>query len=163
MVWATCCLGFFGFLKAGRVYCQLQLWSFHTSTCSGIASQCKSPPSLNVHIKSSKTDPFWQCSFVCLGRGWYSLPNHRNHGLSPTLGVLTGSPLHWLGWSDFIPFLAGNSFREPYKQQVFLDGSLTSFSTGPATTAAQHSIPDHLHVIKTMGRGTSNAYQLYSM
>ena len=76
MLWAACCLGFFGFLQAGEfmVNCAFEP-SIHLTVQDLQVDAEVNPSSLRVHIKSSKTDPFCQgCfvdlfCFVYLGRG----------------------------------------------------------------------------------------------
>ena len=70
MLWAACCLGFFGFLQAGEfmVNCAFDP-SIHLTIQDLQVDAEVNPSSLRVHIKSSKTDPFRQGCFIYLGRG----------------------------------------------------------------------------------------------
>ena len=74
MLWAACCLGFFGFLRAGEftVNCACDP-SFHLTVQELQVDAEANPSSLRVRIKSSKTDPFRQGCFIYLGRGQASL------------------------------------------------------------------------------------------
>ena len=67
MLWAACCLGFFGFLQAGEfmVNCAFEP-SIHLTVQDLQVDAEVNPSSLRVHIKSSKTDPFCQGCFVDL-------------------------------------------------------------------------------------------------
>ena len=112
-------------------------------------------------IKSSKTDPPRQGCFTYLGRGQYPLCPisailaylHLREPSSGPLFIDThGRPLTRSRLSSFI---------QSVLQGAVISGQFSgySFRIGAATTAAQCGIPDHL--IKTMGRWTSDAYQLY--
>ena len=74
MLWAACCLGFFGFLWAGEitVNCAFDP-SIHLTVPDLQVDAEVNPSSLRVCIKSSKTDPFRQRCFIYLGRGQASL------------------------------------------------------------------------------------------
>ena len=119
------------------------------------------PSSLQVRIKSSKTDSFRQGCFIYLGRG--------QAPLCPVLAIL--AYLHLRGPSSDPLFMDTHgqpltrsclsSFIQSVLQGAGIPGQFSghSFRIGAATTTAQCSIPDHL--IKTMGRWSSDAYQLY--
>ena len=70
MLWAACCLGFFGFLRAGEftVNCAFDP-SIHFTVQDLQVDAEVNPSSLRVHTKSSKTDPFRQGCFIYLGHG----------------------------------------------------------------------------------------------
>ena len=74
MLWAACCLGFFGFLRAGdfMLNCAFDP-SIHLTVQDVQVDAEVNPSSLQVHIKSSKTDPFRQGCFIYLGHGQASL------------------------------------------------------------------------------------------
>ena len=162
MLWAACCLGFFGFLRAGEftVNCAFDP-SIHLTVQDLQVDAEVNPSSLRVCIKSSKTDPFRQGCFIYLGRGQapvcpISAILAYLHRRAPSSGPLVidthGQPLTRSRPSSFIQSvlqIAGIPAQ-------FLGHS---FRIGAATTAAQCGIPDHL--IKTMGRWSSDAYQLY--
>ena len=162
MLWAACCLGFFGFLRAGEftVNCAFDP-SIHLTVQELQVDAEVHPSSLRVRIKSSKTDPFRQGCFIYLGRGQAPLCPisailtylHQRGPLSGPLFIDThGQPLTRSRLSSFI---------QSVLQGAGIPGHFSghSFRTGAATTAAQCGIPDHL--IKTMGRWSSDAYQLY--
>ena len=119
------------------------------------------PSSQRVRIKSSKTDPFCQGFFIYLGRGQAPLCLisailaylHRRGPSSGPLFIDThGQPLTHPPLSSFIPSVL---------QGAGIPGHFSghSFRIGAATTATQCGIPDHL--IKTLGRWSSDAYPLY--
>ena len=114
-----------------------------------------------MQIKASKTDPFRQGCFIYLGRGRTSICPIASvmaylHRRGPAPGPLflheNGQPLSRTQLSNFLQFTLS---------AVGITGTYSghSFRIGAATTAAQQGLPDHL--IKTMGRWSSNAYLLY--
>ena len=162
MLWAACCLGFFGFLRAGEftVNCAFDP-SIHLTVQDLQVDAEVNPSSLRVRIKSSKTDPFRPGCVIYLGRGQAPLCPisailaylHRRGPLSGPLFIDThGQPLTRSRLSSFV---------QSVLQGAGIPGQFSghSFRIGAATTATQCSIPDHL--IKTMGRWSSDAYQLY--
>ena len=162
MLWAACCLGFFGFLWAGEftVDCAFDP-SIHLTVQDLQVDAEVNPSSLRVHIKSSKTDPFHQGCFIYLGHGQVPLCPisailtylHRRGPSSGPLFIDThGQPLTRFRLSSFI---------QSVLQGAGIPGLFSghSFRIGAATTAAQCGIPDHL--IKTLSRWSSDAYQLY--
>ena len=95
-------------------------------------------------------------------RAWSgpSLSNFGNLGIFTSARALVWSPFHRHPWSAF------NSFSSVFLHPVCLTVSRNSwtffshsFRIGAATTATQCGIPDHLY--KTLGRWSSDAYQLY--
>ena len=103
MLWAACCLGFFGFLRAREftVNCAFDP-SIHLTVQDLQVDAEVNPSSLRVRIKSSKTDPFHQGCFIYLGRGQITLSRpwaggpvmHINSTLEPQ-------------WNPFWKFLGG--------------------------------------------------------
>ena len=71
MLWAACCLGFFGFLWAGEFTVNSSFHpSIHLTVLDLQVDVELNPSSLRIHIKSSKTDPFQQGCFLYLGHVW---------------------------------------------------------------------------------------------
>ena len=162
MLWAACCLGFFGFLRAGEFTINSTIDpSIHLTVQDLQVDAEVNPSGLRVCIKSSKTHPFRQGCFIYLGRG--------QAPLCPISAIL--AYLHLRGPSSGPPFIDTHgrpltrsrlsSFVQSVLQGSGIPGQFSghSFRIGAATTAAQCGIPDHL--IKTMGRWTSDAYQVY--
>ena len=143
MLWAACCLGFFGFLRAGEftVNCAFDP-SIHL-TVQDLQDAKANPSSLRVCIKSSKTDPFRQGCFIYLGRGQASL--------CPISAILTY--LHRLGPSSGPLFIDTHgqpltrsrlsSYTQSVLQGAGIPGHFSghSFCIGAAThgCAMQHS------------------------
>ena len=70
MLWAACCLGFSGFLRAGEFTLNS---AFHPSTHMTVsdlqADSLVNPTCFKVRIKCCKTDPFRAGCDIYLGRG----------------------------------------------------------------------------------------------
>ena len=71
MLWAACCLGFFGFLRAGE-FTVVAENAVDLSVCltpADVAIDCHTNPKImKVRIKASKTDPYRQGVDIYLGR-----------------------------------------------------------------------------------------------
>ena len=162
MLWAACCLGFFGFLRAGEFTTNGTFDpSVHLTAADLQVDSSTNPRSFRVLIKCAKTDPFRQGCFIYLGRGSFplcpvtALTNYlqlRGPGTGPLFIYQDGSPLSRSRLSSFL---------QSTLQAAGIPGKFSghSFRIGAATTAAQRGVPDHL--IKTMGRWSSDAYLLY--
>ena len=165
MLWAACCLAFFGFLRCGE-FTLPSATAFDAArhlTYQDIAVDSHAEPStLSVTLKVSKTDQFGRGSTIYLGRG------------TPDLCPVTAI-LHYLAIRGS---LEGPLFKradgQPLTRKWFVDqiqAALTrvginaaaysghSFRIGAATTAAASGVSDSL--IKTLGRWSSDAFQLY--
>ena len=162
MLWAACCCGFFGFLRAGEFTVNSHFNPDIHLTVSDIqADTLVNPGSLRIFIKCSKTDPFRQGCYIYIGAGKRDLfpvraltqyLHVRDSTPGPFFLLSNGTPLNrqWLSSSiQSILFAAG------------VPGCYTghSFRIGAATSAAYRGLPDHL--IKTLGRWSSDAYQIY--
>ena len=158
MLWAACCLGFFGFLRAGEFTTNSPFDpSIHLSVGDVQADSLVDPTCFRVHIKCSKTDP---CD-IYVGRGIglicpvVALGNvlaRCGPSPGPLFCYVDGRPLTWQQLSSTVQaILHSAGYPGSYSGH--------SFRIGAATTAAAREIPDHL--IKTLGRWSSDAYQLY--
>ena len=162
MLWAACCVGFFGFLRAGEFTVNSTFDpEIHLSVRDLQVDCLLNPSCLKIHIKCSKTDPFRSGCDIYLGKG--------NSDLCPLAAI--SSYLHVRGEAPGPLFL----FRDgrPLSRQILASkvqhilhsagysGTYSghSFRIGAATTAAACGVPDHL--IKTLGRWSSDAYQVY--
>ena len=129
---------------------------FWAACCIGSA-----PTIIRLWIKCSKTDPFRQGCFIYLGQGRPPLCpvaaslaylNLRGPEPGPLFRYANGSPLSRQQLSTSLQSILRSA-------GVSGQYSGHSFRIGAATTAAQRGIPDHL--IKTLGRWSSDAYQTY--
>lgn len=69
MLWAACCLGFFGFLRAGEFTCPPSSCIDHPLSASDISVDSHDNPQLlTLHLRASKTDPFGAGCYIYLGR-----------------------------------------------------------------------------------------------
>ena len=70
MLWAVCCLGFFGFLQAGEFTFNSAFDpNTHMTVDDLQADSLVHPSCLKVHIKCSKTDPFHMGCDIYVGHG----------------------------------------------------------------------------------------------
>ena len=118
------------------------------------------PSCFKVHIKCSKTDPFRMGCDIYVGRvvgsvcpvtalGSYLLLCGSAPG--PLFMFSDGRPLTRQQLSSLQSILHGAGYSGSYSDH--------SFCIGAATTAAACGVPDHL--IKTLGRWSSDMYQIY--
>ena len=159
MFWAACSLAFFGFLRVSEFTCS---GPFDPRLHLSLSDVWFDPSgSIRLLIKSSKTDPFRRGVILSIGPSGNSLCpvsalRHylqlRGFAPGPLFVSSLGCPLS--------PFLV-NSWLRSILATVGISGhySSHSFRIGAATCAAAAGVPDHL--IKTLGRWSSNAYQLY--
>lgn len=162
MLRAACCLGFFGFLRAGEFTVNSPFNPDIHLTINDIqAGSLLNPCSFRIFIKCSKTDPFRQGCYVYIGTGSSDLCpvraliqylHLRGSTPGPLFLLADGTPLNrqWL-----------SSTIQSILSSAGVPGCFTghSFRIGAATSAASRGLPDHL--IKTLGRWSSDAYQLY--
>jgi len=167
MFWAACSLGYFGFLLTSE-FTVPNPSSFSSSLHLGvqdIAVDSPSAPScMRIKIKGSKTDPFRKGSLIHIGIGQH--PLHAVHALmtylvlrgdapGPLFLFQSGQPLSHSVLTDWLwQIMVSARIPEPFEPL-----SSHSFHIGVATVAARNGVPDHL--IQSMGRWSSNAYQLY--
>ena len=111
MLWATCCTGFFGFLRAGEFTVNAPFdQAIHLTINNIQADSSSNPQSFRILIKSPKTDPFCQGCYIYIGAGKQVLCPVSAlvqylylHGAAPGPLFLhaDGTPLshHWLASS----------------------------------------------------------------
>ena len=165
MIWAACCLGFFGFLRAGEMTAP-ESGSFDRSANLGFddvaIDNLAAPSFIRVTIKQSKTDPFRSGVDIFLGRtrtdlcpvaAMLSYLTVRGAGPGPLFSFADG---RWLTRSRFVV-----QVREALAAAGVDQGKYCghSFRIGAATTAAARGIEDS--IIKTLGRWESAAYLQY--
>ena len=153
MLWAACCLGFFGFLRAGEFTVNSAFQpSIHMTIDDLQADSLVNPTCFKVHIKCSKTDPLRMGCDIYVGRGEGSVCHIRALGDFLALRGASEGPLFTL--SDGRPLTRQqlSSTVQSILHSAGYTGSYSghSFRIGAATTAATRGVPDHL--IKTLGR-----------
>ncbi len=165
MLWAACCLAFFGFMRAGELTVPNDS-SFdptvHLAWGDVGVDDPASPTVLSVKLKASKTDPFRQGITLFIGR--------VSSDLCPVSAVLAyllvrgshAGPL--FAYCDGRP-LTRQRFVAAVRQALESAGVRAasyaghSFRIGAATTAAARGMEDS--TIKTLGRWKSLAYLEY--
>ena len=167
MLWAACCLGFFGFLRSGEFTCPSRA-TFHDNMLSPrdiTVDSRQSPTMVAARLRRSKADPFGRGVTIHLGR--------TGQVICPVSAVLAYMTLRGQEHGPLFIFLDGSSLskrRLIHAVHEALNASgadpaalaqLTghSFRIGAATTAARVGMEDSL--IQTLGRWRSSAYQRY--
>lgn len=162
MLWAACCLGFFGFLRAGEFTVNSPFDpKFHLIPQDLQVDSLVDPKSIKGYVKCSKTDPFRQGCFIYIGKNSSSMCpvkaiirylHLRGPGAGPLFTHRDGSPLTRRAVSASIQSIL---------QTAGIPGHFSghSFRIGAATTAAEKGVPNHM--IKMLGRWSSDAYQRY--
>ena len=159
LLWAACCVGFFGFLRAGE-FTSTGLQPSPSICVSDVAVSLHTAPSVvQVHLRRAKTDPFGHGVEIFLGK--------TGKSLCPVAAILNyllirppgDGPLFVL--KDRKP-LTKDAFVKEVKRALDVAGIVSSSYAhiGVATSAAAAGVPAHL--IKMMGCWTSEAYLLYS-
>ena len=165
MLWAACCVGFFGFLRSGELTApeKEEFDPKQHLTVKDIALDNQATPrTISIRIKQSKTDPFRQGVTIYLGR--------TNSTVCPVAVLLSYLVLRGKGDGPLFQFKDGRALTCPrlvseLRKALAETGMKPenyaghSFRIGAATTAAACGIP--VEVIKTLGRWKSQAYQLY--
>ena len=165
MLWAACCLGFFGFMRAGEFTCPTASHFGSESMLSPedvAVDQHQSPSLPCVKLKRSKTDPFSAGVAIFLGR--------TGNVLCPVAAVLAYLAVRPQAPSPLFVFKDGSyptrerlvaHLRMGLRQAGLEAGrySSHSFRIGAATTAAQAGVKGLF--IKMLGRWESAAYQHY--
>ena len=162
MLWAACCLSFFGFLRSGEATAQtassIPIHYYDVSTDSHT-----DPSMVRVFMRQSKTDPYGKGAFIYLGR--------TRQDICPVVALLnylarcpTSSNSALFINHDGTPFTR-DQFVRRVKTTISAAGIDSthyaghSFRIGAATTAAQAGLSHNM--IKTLGRWNSEAYQTY--
>ena len=165
MLWAACCVGFFGFLRSGEMTAP-ETGEFdpgqHLTFDDIKVVNPVTPTAVVIRIKQSKTDPFRQGVSIYLGK--------TDSALCPVASLLSylvvrgkdGGPL--FRFKDGRPLtrpLLVAALRKALSSAGFKPESYAghSFRIGAATTAAACGVP--VGIMKSLGRWKSDAYQLY--
>ena len=165
LLWAACCLAFFGFLRCGE-FTMPSKTAYDPETHLALADVAlddkENPSVIQVTIKQSKTDPFRQGVQLYLGRtGNLVCPVNA---ILAYLAVRDSSPGPLFKLTDG-SFLTRQQFAVLISNTLKLAGiddkhyNTHSFRIGAATSAKEAGISDVQ--IKMLGRWKSEAYQLY--
>lgn len=165
MLWAACCLGFFGFMRAGE-FTVTQSGEFDpaSSLCLGdiAVDDHQNPSIIQVCLKQSKTDPFRRGVSIYLGK--------TESDLCPVSAILAYVAVRPAVDGPLFVFKNGTYLTRDrlvacVRRALNTAGIDTkgysghSFRIGAATTAAMVGIEDS--IIKMLGRWESSAYQCY--
>ena len=159
-------IAFCGFLRCSE-FCITGHFDSSRHLCLNDVSVCNNTHNVSIHLKVSKCDPFRKgitvtlfkshtsiCPFNCVSR-YLSLRRSLFdcHDLSPFFVDDCNRPLtrHM-----FVSYIKAVLDRLKLNS-VLYNGH--SFRIGAATSAAKAGVPDHL--IKTLGRWSSDCYQRY--
>ena len=165
LLWAACCVGFFGFLRAGEFIARSASDSSGALiAASDVTRDLSYPPNfVKIHLRQSKTDSFGRGVDIFLGR--------TNQAICPVAAILSFLTVRPAGMGGPLFCFQDGSVLSRERlvgevraalQRQGLDASRYSghsFRIGAATTAAAAGVPDH--TIKILGRWESAAYHLY--
>ena len=163
MLWAAICLAFFGFMRISEFTCDTAFDKKHHLAASDVTFQPSilKPEFIQVHLKSSKTDPFRKGILLTIGA--------TNNHLCPVramLNYISASPKNGpLFVYKSGKFLKRDNFTQEIRDLLAKGGFEAnsyaghSFRIGAATMAASANLPTWL--IKTMGRWASDCYEKY--
>ena len=165
MIWAACCVGFFGFLRCGEFTvpsANAYNKERHLSITDVAVDSHTNPSTIAIRIKFSKTDQFGLGTTIYLGR--------TSDNICPVSAVLQYLVVRPSGEGPLFVTSQGTPLTKPnfvnrVKEvlgQVGLDTSHYkghSFRIGEATTAAACGLSEGL--IKSLGRWSSTAYHSY--
>ena len=110
MLWAACCLGFFGFMQSGKFTCPSNsLFQDHMLAPRDVAVEFHHQPSVvSVLLRRSKTDLFGQGMTVFVGRTAHAICpvaailaiwHNEDRNTAPCSGSRTALPCLDSGWS----------------------------------------------------------------
>ena len=163
MLWAACCLGFFGFLRAGEFTCTASGVADHPLLPSDIAVDSRENPRLLVvHLRQSKTDPFGVGCHVHIGRtdttpcpvaAVLNYLSIRPAAAGPLFLMEDGTPLTRSALVTHVR----TALTEAGVDASQYSGH--SFRIGAATAAAQAGYSDS--AIQSLGRWKSAAFIAY--
>ena len=165
MMWAACCIVFFGFLRFSEFTAPSQEDYdpyTHLSYDYVAVDNRTSPTLLTLQLKQSKTDPFHTGVTLTLGKSDKEVCPVT--ALMPYLAI-RGSAKGPLFITENHSYLTQPMFRSALKellQQAVLHPdkyNTHSFRVGAATTVKSVGISDYY--IKVLGRWQSDAYQCY--
>ena len=166
LLWAACCMAFFGFLRCGEFTVPSQTDydpDMHLSLTNITLDDKANPSVIQVTIKQSKTDPFRQGVDIYLGKTGKDIicpiqaivPYLIIRGVQPC-PLFVFADGSYLTRQRFASLITSTLQRASINDKQY---NTHSFRIGAATTAKEAGISD-VH-IKMLGRWKSSAYQLY--
>ena len=165
LIWAACCLCFFGFLRAGELTVPSNNGydpAVHLNVGDLALDNATQPSLIRVKVKQSKTDPFRKGVDLYLGRTGTDLcpvatllDYLRARGTTPGL-LFTFEDGRLLTRQRFVDLVREALQKAGIPREKYCGHS---FHIGAATTAAAKGVEDC--VIQTLGRWESLAYLRY--
>ena len=165
LLWAACCVGFFGFLRCGEFLVPDDA-TFTSETHLALTdisfTTQRGTQVFHINIKASKTDQFRSgalvvlaatASDICPVQALLDYLGQRGNQPGPLFLTSTWQPLHRRSFVTQV---------QQALQEAGIDGSMFnghSFRIGAATTASSVGIPET--IIQRLGRWQSSAYQGY--
>ena len=164
LLWAACCLGFFGFLRSGEFTAPSRGYdpSWHLSEQDIAVDSTTNPTWLQITIKGSKTDQLRQgvnivvgrtSSHICPVKSVLAYVACRGFGQGPLFRHKDGSPLTR---EQLVSGMRETLLAAGVEYHRF---SGHSFRIGAATTAAARGVADS--TIQTLGRWKSESFRCY--
>lgn len=164
MIWAACCLGYFGFLRLSEFTIDT---AFHPRIHMAVgdieAVSQVDPTYMKVKVKLLRRDPFRKESHIYLGRidspmcPCTSISNYlkvRGSESGPLFLYRDGSPLSRQKLSSTLKSILGSASSLPCNCSGF------SFRNGAVKTAISRGVPDD--VIKMLSRRCIDSYDAYN-
>ena len=165
LLWAACCLAFFGFMRAGELVAPATTSHdpcVHLCMADIAFDNPRAPAMLQVMVKQSKTDPFRNGVQLLIGKtGTKLCPVAAMLDFLQVRGTSAGFLFHYEDGSCLTRQRLVGAVRAAL-QSAGLDQQCYcghSFRIGAATEAAKKGIEDS--IIKTLGRWKSLAYLDY--
>ena len=162
LYWAAFTLAFYGFLRASE-YSYPTKRKYRNSSHLLLNDVTINKHSISVHLKRSKTDRFGKSATVLIGAtGSSTCPVRAMQKFLVSRRCQSPGPLFRLSNGHLLTRSSISTMTKSLLRAADVDpGSYSSHSyrIGAATAAADAGLPDHL--IKTLGRWRSNAYQTY--
>ena len=166
LLWAACCMAFFGFLRCGEFTVPSQTDydpDMHLSLTDITLDDKVNPSVIQVTIKQSKTDPFRQGVDIYLGKTGKDICPIQ--AIMPYLIVRGAQPGPLFVFSDgsyltrqrFASLITSTLQRAGINDKQY---NTRSFRIGAAATTAKEAGIADVH-IKMLGCWKSSAYQLY--
>ena len=165
MMWAACCMAFFGFLRSSEFTVPAQNHydpEVHLSLSDITLDKRCFPTMVCVHIKQSKTDPFRQGAHIYLGRTYQTICPVKAIVSYLTVRGSKPGPIFTLQDGRKLTRSIFGAELDKILRKLDLQThqyNTHSFRIGAATCAKQAGITD-VH-IKKLGRWKSDAYQHY--
>ena len=165
LIWAACCLCFFGFLRAGELTVPSGSEydpGVHLNVGDLTLDNATQPSLVRVNIKQSKTDPFRKGVYLYLGRTGTDLcpvaallDFLQARGTAPGM-LFTFEDGRLLTRQRFVDLVRDALQKAGVPREKYCGHS---FRIGAATTAAARGVEDC--IIQTLGRWESLAYLRY--